>query len=213
MRPSRSSAFLVLRPPLRFADELGRQTDRYLGPRRRRKATGGRRSPGGGCDAEACQEIATSVRARHFPISSMKSGGGMIARQALSFALIGVLLNAALYVAYLVLTHTVFDDFVAMTVTYCSGVVMGFMLNRRFTFAFGGEGSAAFVRYVCAYVLGYFINFFGLWLLARNLGIPHEIVQGWMILGIAVLLFLLQKYWVFKNQLRNGPAPYISSGQ
>ena len=47
-------------------------------------------------------------------------------------------------------------------------------------------------------MFGYLVNFAGLWLLADRCGIPHEIVQGWMILGLAVLLFFLQKYWVFK---------------
>ena len=122
----------------------------------------------------------------------------MIARQAASFVVIGLAVNAALYAAYLFLTHTLLGSFAAMTVTYCSGVVMGFLLNRRFTFGFEGERSAAFARYICAYVFGYLVNFAGLWLLADRCGIPHEIVQGWMILGLAVLLFFLQKYWVFK---------------
>jgi putative flippase GtrA len=85
-----------------------------------------------------------------------------------------------------------------MTVTYCSGVVIGFLLNRRFTFGFEGERAEAFLRYVGAYVLGYVVNLAALWLLADRCRIPHEIVQGWMILGVAVLMFLLQKYWVFR---------------
>ncbi len=122
----------------------------------------------------------------------------MIARQAASFVLVGLAVNASLYAAYLLLTHTLLDSFAAMTVTYCSGVVMGFLLNRRFTFGFEGERAAAFLRYVGAYLLGYVVNLAGLWLLADRCRIPHEIVQGWMILGIAVLIFLFQKYWVFR---------------
>ena len=72
----------------------------------------------------------------------------MIARQALSFAVIGLSVNFGLYAAYLVLTHTLLGSFAAMTVTYCSGVVMGFALNRRYTFGFGGDGGAAFLRYL-----------------------------------------------------------------
>jgi putative flippase GtrA len=51
----------------------------------------------------------------------------------------------------------------AMTLTHCLGVVMGFVLNRGFTFDFEGEKSAAFLRYVCAYV----VNFAGLWFSGR----------------------------------------------
>ncbi len=123
----------------------------------------------------------------------------MIIRQTASFALIGIGVNAALYAAYLVLTHTVLGAFAAMTVTYCSGVVMGFVLNGRFTFRFDGDKGLAFLRYVSAYVLGYLVNLAGLWLLAKRYGIPHEFVQGGMIFGIAAMLFLLQKYWVFSD--------------
>ena len=137
----------------------------------------------------------------------------MIARQAASFILIGLAVNTALYGAYLILTHTLLSSFSAMTVTYASGVVMGYLLNRRFTFGFDGENSAAFMRYVCVYVLGYLVNFAGLWLLAGPCGIPHEIVQGLMILGVSVLLFFLQRHWVFKNQLASHSARFISPSQ
>ena len=125
----------------------------------------------------------------------------MIARQAASFVLIGLTFNATLYAAYLLLTHTLLGSFVAMTLTYCLDVVMGFVLNRRFTFGFEGEKSASFIRYVCAYVFGYLVNFAGLWFLVDRCKIPHEVVQGLMILGVSVLLFFLQKHWVFKNRL------------
>jgi putative flippase GtrA len=130
----------------------------------------------------------------------------MIVRQAASFVFIGVAINAALYAAYLLLTHTLLVAFAAMTVTYCSGVVIGFALNRRFTFRFSGDKGFAFLRYVGAYLVGYLVNLAGLWLLADRCGIPHEIVQGGMIFAIAALLFLLQKYWVFPDR-----APYSAS--
>ena len=96
----------------------------------------------------------------------------MIARQAASFVLIGLTFNATLYAAYLLLTHTLLGSFVAMTLTYCLDVVMGFVLNRRFTFGFEGEKSASFIRYVCAYVFGYLVNFAGLWFLVDRVKFP-----------------------------------------
>ena len=64
------------------------------------------------------------------PLWAGSIGDRMIARQTASFVLIGLAVNAALYAAYLLLTHTLLGSFAAMTVTYCSGVVMGFLLNR-----------------------------------------------------------------------------------
>ena len=133
----------------------------------------------------------------------------MIIRQAASFAFIGVGVNAALYTAYLILTHTGLGAFAAMTVTYCSGVVMGFVLNGRFTFRFDGDKGLAFLRYVSAYVLGYLVNLVGLWLLVDRLGIAHELAQGALTVSVALLLFALQRYWVFPGSaapFRNLPA-------
>ena len=136
----------------------------------------------------------------------------MIVRQALSFALVGLFVNAALYAGYLVLTNASVGPLTAMTTTYASGVVLGFILNRRFTFGFDGDGNSAFVRYIGAYLLGYLINFAGLWLLAGRWGIPHEIVQFGMVFGVAALLFLLQKYWVFPDRATYDSSPLASSG-
>ena len=41
-------------------------------------------------------------------------------------------------------------------------------------------------------------------LLVDRLGFPHRIVQGAMIAVLGVSLFLMQKYWVFRQP---GPAP------
>ena len=123
----------------------------------------------------------------------------MITRQFATFAVIGVSLNAASYAAYLLLTHTVLGHLEAMTVSYCLGVVAGFALNRRFTFGFEGDKSVAFARYVAAYLIGYFLDLAALWLLADRLGVPHELAQGGLVLSIAVLLFILQRYWVFST--------------
>jgi putative flippase GtrA len=57
----------------------------------------------------------------------------------------------------------------------------------------------AFVRYCSAYGLGYVINLLVLIVLVDRMGYPHEIVQGVMILSLAVMLFLLQKFWVFRQ--------------
>ena len=63
----------------------------------------------------------------------------MIRQQFIRYAMIGVLLNAALYGSYLLLTHTVMGSRAAMSITYCVGVLIGFLLNRKITFSFRGD--------------------------------------------------------------------------
>ena len=121
----------------------------------------------------------------------------MIRQQFIRYATIGVLLNAALYGSYLLLTHTVMGSRVAMSITYCVGVLIGFLLNRKITFGFRGDQVGALARYIASYAIGYAIDFAGLWLLVERAGFRHEWVQAFLTIAIAVILFALQRYWVF----------------
>jgi putative flippase GtrA len=121
----------------------------------------------------------------------------MIRWQLLRYAAVGLLLNAVLYGIYLLLTHTLLGSWTAMTLTYCSGVLVGFVLNRQITFRYRRGDPDALLRYIATYVIGYTINLAGLWLLVEQAGISHELVQGGMTLTLPVVMFGLQKYWVF----------------
>ncbi|GAU83449.1 hypothetical protein BIWAKO_03375 [Bosea sp. BIWAKO-01] len=76
-------------------------------------------------------------------------------------------------------------------------MLIGFLLNRKITFRYCGNNAGALRRYVASYGFGYIINFAGLWLLVEKAGIAHEIVQGGMTVGLPIMLFVIQKYWVF----------------
>lgn len=121
----------------------------------------------------------------------------MIRRQFIRYAIIGVLLNAALYGSYLALTHTVMGSRAAMSITYCAGVLLGFVLNREFTFRYRGNDASAMLRYVASYFIGYVVDYLGLWLLVDHAGVAHELAQAGLTVAIAFMLFALQRYWVF----------------
>jgi putative flippase GtrA len=135
----------------------------------------------------------------------------MIRRQLISFVAIGLLLNAALYAVYLLLTHMVIGSPAAMTATYAAGVLIGFVLNKRFSFQFIGDSNSALWRYLASYAIGYLINFLGLWVLVGRYGFAHEIVQGGMMLAIPGVLFLLQRYWVFSTRRSDNARRFAKS--
>jgi putative flippase GtrA len=85
----------------------------------------------------------------------------------------------------------------AMTVVYISGVILTFLVNRSWSFQHSGVAHTAFIRYVLAYVIGYFVNLGVLWLAVDQLRLPHQMVQAMAILLVAVCMFLFHKYWVF----------------
>lgn len=130
----------------------------------------------------------------HYPMPRKGTGTAI---QLLRFGVGGVAVNLALYVVYLVLLHLGVEYRAAMSVVYCVGTVLGFVLHRRWTFRNQGAWRRAFGRYVAAYAIGYLLNLVGLWLLVDVTRQPAAVAQGFMILVVAGFLFVVQKLWVF----------------
>lgn len=120
--------------------------------------------------------------------------------QFIRYGLVGLISNAALYAGYLALSAAGVEPKLAMTLLYGVGVLQTFVFNKRWTFGHDGRHGTVFIRYCMAYGLGYVINLLVLMILVDHLGYPHQIVQGIMILALAVMLFLLQKFWVFPQR-------------
>lgn len=119
-------------------------------------------------------------------------------RQFLRYALIGLTSNAVLYAAYLTLTGVGVGHKTAMTLLYVVGTLQTYIFNRRWTFLYRGKIPGSMLRYAATYAFGYLLNLTALFALVDILGLPHRIVQAVLILIVAVSIFLLQKYWVFR---------------
>ena len=116
----------------------------------------------------------------------------------LRYAIVGLVSNAIGYIIYIALTLVNFEPKLAMSLIYGLIVLQTFIFNKNWTFRFGGADTPALMRYVISYLMGYVINLTSLVILVDHAGLPHELVQGMTILGVAALLFLAQKYWVFR---------------
>jgi putative flippase GtrA len=113
------------------------------------------------------------------------------------FAIVGVASNAALYIAYLGLTAAGIGHKIAMTLVFGVGIAVTFVVNRAWSFQSRRRAGGAFARYVMTYVAGYALNLAALVALVDVAGYRHELVQLAMIVVVAVVMFLLQRYWVF----------------
>jgi len=127
----------------------------------------------------------------------------VIRGQVARWLTVGLITNGLLYVAYLALTRHLLAPSAAMTVVYVAGVLLGFVGHRSWSFRHAGRVDSALLRYIAAYAAGYLINLGGLQLGVKVLGWPHQIVQGVMILVVASIMFLMQKYLVFAESHRN----------
>lgn len=120
-------------------------------------------------------------------------------RQLIRYGLVGAASNAAIYCIYLLMTAFGAAPKTAMTIVYLIGGSIGFIGNRKWTFSHRGGTSGAALRYVLAHLSGYLLNYLILFILVDHLGYPHQAVQAAAILIVAGFLFIIFKYFVFRE--------------
>lgn len=118
------------------------------------------------------------------------------------FATVGALSNTALYGAYLVLVHRGMDPEGAMTLSFLVGVFLNFSAQRRWTFADRSGPAAPFIKYLVVMTACYVLNFAALHEFVDIWRLPHAMVQAGAILVCAIVTFLGQQWWVFKQTER-----------
>ena len=123
--------------------------------------------------------------------------------QVLRFGIVGLVSNGILFVAYLALTEFGVGSNTAMTALYATGVLQGFIFNKKWTFSHDSQTLKTFTAYVFLYAIGYLINLVILFLLVEKLGFRHQWVQGGAILLLAGFFFLAQNFFIFKTDNHN----------
>jgi putative flippase GtrA len=125
--------------------------------------------------------------------------GMALTSQFLRFGIVGLVSNAVLYGLYLVATSIGIQHTVAMTVVFAIGTAQTFVFNKRWSFAYHDAHGGGFLRYLLAYAIAYVINLSAMWILVDVEGYPHRIVQAVMVVVVALVLFFLQRFWVFRS--------------
>jgi putative flippase GtrA len=115
---------------------------------------------------------------------------------------VGVASNLLLYAAFLALLQFGWSPLAAMTATYAGALAFTFTLNRRWTFGDSSRVRRTLPRFLTAQAAGYALNFALLRGLVDGLGWPAAGVQGFAILLVAALLFVAQKYWIFRAPIQ-----------
>lgn len=126
--------------------------------------------------------------------------------QLVRYGIVGLASNAVGYLLYLGLTYLGMGPKLAMSLLYGVGVLQTFVFNKKWSFRFEGAATPALVRYATVYAVGYVINFFALMLFVDQAALSHQLVQGVMIFIVAIMLFIAQRYWVFRQTTRSDMA-------
>ncbi|MFZ4801698.1 MAG: GtrA family protein [Chlorobium sp.] len=120
--------------------------------------------------------------------------------QLFRYAIVGLLSNSIGFLLYLFFTNQGFGSKMTMSFLYCGGVIFSFIFNKKWTFSVHKQLSQMFLRYILIYGVGYLLNFCALFIFVDRYGYQHQWVQGVMIPLVAVMLFVMQKIWVFRFQ-------------
>ena len=118
-------------------------------------------------------------------------------RQFVRYGLIGIAINLAGYLLYLIVTFLGATPKITMSLLYIAGATAGYWGNRKLTFMHRGSMLASGTRYMLAHGLGYLINLAILMVFVDRFGYAHQWVQAVAIFVVAGYLFLAFKFFVF----------------
>lgn len=121
--------------------------------------------------------------------------------QALRFGAVGLASNLMLYVLFLFLTYLGFDTKWVVTIIYALGLSITFVFNKRWSFSHRGDLTSSMGRYLFLYGCLYLANMFVVLLLVDVLHFSPAIVQACVVLIFIPIVFLVQRYWVFRPNL------------
>lgn len=114
------------------------------------------------------------------------------------FGLVGLALNAALYLFYLLLTSLGMPPIIASTVAFVVGVPLSLTAHRRITFRVGEISTARKMAFAVLYLAAYVTQIGVLAGLHYGLEVPHPAAQAVAILSAALCTFFIQKRAIFQ---------------
>ena len=92
-----------------------------------------------------------------------------------------------------------------ISIFYPFFLFLSFYLNKKWSFNHKGHIAKSVVRFLIAYIACYLLNVGALKFFNEYLGYSHLIVQAFAVCIFALLLFMAQKYWIFRTQTISAP--------
>lgn len=133
-------------------------------------------------------------------ISKNKRACMRLRRQLLKYATLGVVVNALGFVLYLAIVQLAgFQPVVSISIVYPCICLCNYFGNKVWTFRDRSRVSATMPKYLLVQGIGYLSNLAMLSIFNGFMGLSHAYVQLFSIAGVALLLFLLSKYVVFRS--------------
>ena len=120
------------------------------------------------------------------------------------FFIVGASNTLLVYLLYVALIKLGLDYKLALFFDYLVGILLGYLLNRYWTFS-GNKHSLSFIKYIVLYIVVFLLNFLIL-ILSVDFLLLNPIYSQFFIIGIISLVsFAVQSTWVFGIQEEKKP--------
>ena len=120
-------------------------------------------------------------------------------RQLIRYGMVGLIVNVIGYLSFLGMVYAGLHHQVAATLMFAIAVLASYVANRNWSFAHQGGVARSFSSYLLLYLAAWVLDVLVIYIFVDRLGWHHGLVQGVAILGIAGLVFVGQRYWVFRQ--------------
>jgi putative flippase GtrA len=120
-----------------------------------------------------------------------------LSRQIAKYLMVGAFTNSLAYGFYILLTSAGTGPITGMSIVFILASASTFTANRNWTFKSETSLSRSGIRFILCQILGYATNLILLMWLYYGLEIPHQAAQIMSIGIVAIVLFLLNRYFVF----------------
>lgn len=122
-------------------------------------------------------------------------------RQLVRYAIVGIAVNTLAYVSFLGMIAIGLHYQVAATLMFPLAMAASYGANRCWSFEYRGAISRSLADYIALYIGAWLLNLLVLWICVDLLRWRPAIVQAAAIVCIAGLIFLGQRYWVFRRRI------------
>ena len=134
-------------------------------------------------------------------MSPVGSHRDLMIKQFSKYISVGAL-NTIAGVSVIILCKAVFSfgDITSNLIGYGVGLLLGFLLNRAWTFRYAGNIWWASCRYIVAFLFAYSCNLVVVLALINEAGVNSYLAQTFGVLPYTIVFFLLSKYFVFQQK-------------
>jgi putative flippase GtrA len=121
----------------------------------------------------------------------------LLIKQLVRYGIIGVLNNLWGYLLYLLLTCFWLDPKLVVSILYPISALMAYFAHSKYSFNYDDRKFKALFRFAVSHMVGYFVNISMLFVFVDVLNYPHPLIQAMAIVVVAIVLFILFRYYVF----------------